>query len=65
MREDDCRFCAAVKTNPVGGRHLAFLEHKDVRVMAGPIVVQEGVRAGMKANYFLDTSGKQLELAPF
>ena len=47
MREDECRSSAAVKTNRVGGHHLAFkvkdldaavafLKRKGVRVMAGP-----------------------------
>jgi glyoxylase I family protein len=61
----------------IGGHHIAlrvtdldaalsYLKKKDrVRVMDGPIVVTEGVCAGMRVNYFLDPWGNQLELVEF
>ena len=44
---------------------VAFLKRKGVRVMAGPVLIQAGVRAGMKVDYFLDPLGNQLEFVQF
>jgi glyoxylase I family protein len=61
----------------LGGHHLALkVENLDraveylrrqpgVKVMAGPIVVTDGLWAGMRVNYFLDPWGNQLELVEF
>jgi len=61
----------------LGGHHLALkVENLDkavdylrqqpgVRVMSGPIVVTDGLWAGMRVIYFLDPWGNQLELVEF
>jgi glyoxylase I family protein len=59
-----------------GGHHIAFkvqdlaaavsyLTSKGVRVMAGPIALSDGPAAGLKAQYFLDPFGNQLELVEY
>ena len=60
----------------LGGHHLAFkvadldaaksyLADHGCRVMAGPIVLDEGPCAGLRVNYFLDPWGNQLELVEY
>jgi glyoxylase I family protein len=60
----------------IGGHHIgfkvkdldaatAYLKEKGVRVMAGPIALNEGPCAGMRINYFLDPWGNQLELTEY
>ncbi len=60
----------------VGAQHIAFqvedlekaaayLRSRNVRVMAGPIVVPAGPAEGQKVNYFLDPFGIQLELVEY
>lgn len=60
----------------VGAAHLSFkvddldvaVEHlrsRGLRVMAGPIVVSSGPAAGLRATYFLDPWGIQLELVEY
>ena len=60
----------------IGGHHIAFkvesldaakayLVERGVRVMAGPIVLDQGPCAGFRANYFLDPWGNQLELVEY
>jgi catechol 2,3-dioxygenase-like lactoylglutathione lyase family enzyme len=60
----------------IGGHHLAlkvedmdaavkYLTSRGVRVMAGPIVVSAGPMAGLRARYFLDPWGNQLELVEY
>lgn len=57
----------------VGGHHLAFevedlaaaarqVEERGLRVMAGPIAIEEGPAAGTRVQYFLAPWGLQLEL---
>lgn len=69
------------KTDPprncdVGGHHIAFkiedlaaaaqyLEERGVRLMSGPIVLDEGPCAGLQVRYFLDPWGNQLELVQY
>jgi catechol 2,3-dioxygenase-like lactoylglutathione lyase family enzyme len=59
-----------------GGHHLAirvenieaakaYLTERGLRVMSGPIVIPEGPCAGLRANYFLDPWGNQLELVEY
>lgn len=59
-----------------GGHHIAFkvddleaaksyLAEKGCRVMAGPIVMDDGPCAGLKVNYVLDPWGNQLELVQY
>ncbi len=59
-----------------GGHHIAFkvtdldraiqyLRDHGLRVMAGPIVLDDGPCAGLRVNYFLDPFGNQLELVEF
>ncbi len=59
-----------------GGHHLAFkvtdlevaktyLAENGCRVMAGPIVLDDGPCAGLRVNYFLDPWGNQLELVEY
>jgi glyoxylase I family protein len=59
-----------------GGHHIAFkvddldvatryLRDRGVRVMEGPIVLNEGPCAGLRLNYFLDPWGNQLELVEY
>ena len=59
-----------------GGHHIAFkvsdldaaIAHcraHGLRVMAGPIVLNEGPCAGLRVNYFLDPWGNQLELVEY
>jgi catechol 2,3-dioxygenase-like lactoylglutathione lyase family enzyme len=59
-----------------GGHHIAFrvrdleaakvfLQENNVHLMAGPIVISGGPRAGMKVQYFLDPWGNQLELVEY
>jgi len=61
------------RNHDVGGHHLAFhvknideaaafLRRKGVRLMDGPIEIKEGPSAGVRALYFLDPWGNQLEL---
>ena len=60
----------------VGGHHIAlrvdnlelaveYLRSQDVRVMDGPIVVPSGPAAGLRAIYFMDPWGNQLELVEY
>ena len=61
----------------IGGHHLAvkvsnldeaiayLKKQKGVAVMAGPVVISEGVCAGLRVIYFLDPWGNQLELVEF
>jgi catechol 2,3-dioxygenase-like lactoylglutathione lyase family enzyme len=60
----------------VGGHHIAFkvqnlaaavdyLRSKGVRVLAGPIALDEGPCAGLRCNYFLDPWGNTLELIEY
>jgi catechol 2,3-dioxygenase-like lactoylglutathione lyase family enzyme len=60
----------------IGGHHLAirvenleaakaYLHEIGLRVMAGPIVIPEGPCAGLRANYFLDPWGNQLEIVEY
>lgn len=73
MREqwgrDECRSCAAVtnqsRRRPSPDAAVVFLKRKGVRVMAGPVLIQAGVRAGMKVDYFLGRLGNQLEFVQF
>lgn len=44
---------------------VVFLKRKGVRVMAGRVLIQAGVRAGMKVDYFLGRLGNQLEFVQF
>ena len=44
---------------------VKYLSARGVRMMAGPIVVHEGRMAGMRARYFLDPWGNQLELVEY
>lgn len=57
----------------LGGHHIAlavddlssaleYLRQKGLRVMEGPILINQGPAAGTKVNYFLDPWGNQLEL---
>ncbi|MDY7227903.1 VOC family protein [Hyalangium rubrum] len=57
----------------LGGHHIAFqvenleaavayLRARELRVMAGPIVIPVGPAAGMRTQYVLDPWGNQLEL---
>ncbi len=59
-----------------GGHHIAFkvddldaamayLNDHGLRVMAGPIVLNEGPCTGLRVNYFLDPWGNQLELVEY
>src|SRR5262245_56227625 len=59
-----------------GGHHIAFkvedieaakayLKERGLRIMAGPIVLDDGPCAGLKANYFLDPWGNHLELIEY
>jgi glyoxylase I family protein len=59
-----------------GGHHIAFkvksleaaknhLAEHGCRVMAGPIVLDQGPCAGLKVNYVLDPWGNQLELVEY
>jgi len=59
-----------------GGHHIAFkvegldaaaeyLRKKGVRVMEGPVVLNDGPCAGLRLNYFLDPWGNQLELVEY
>ena len=61
------------RNHDIGGHHLgfhvrnideaaAFLRRKGVRLMDGPINITEGPSAGVRALYFLDPWGNQLEL---
>lgn len=65
-----------VRNWDLGGHHVAFkvsnlaaateyLRKNDVRVMAGPMVIDQGDAAGLKVNYFLDPWGNQLELVEY
>jgi len=66
----------AVRNWDLGGHHIAFkvddiaaateyLRSKDLRVMAGPMNIDQGPAAGLKVNYFLDPWGNQLELVEY
>lgn len=44
---------------------LAYLRSNNLRVMAGPIVLDQGPCAGLRVNYFLDPWGNQLELVEY
>lgn len=59
-----------------GGHHVAFkvenldaaiayLRANGLRVMAGPIELNEGPCAGLRVNYFLDPWGNQLEIVEY
>lgn|SRR5690606_6579175 len=59
-----------------GGHHIAFkvedlsvasqyLQERGVRLMSGPIVLDEGPCAGLQVRYFLDPWGNQLELVQY
>ncbi len=69
-RTDPPRNCDA------GGHHIAFkvtdldaaiqyLRHHELRVMAGPIVLDSGPCQGLRVIYFLDPWGNQLELVEY
>ena len=60
----------------LGGHHIAFkvadldvavkfLESHGVRVLAGPVALEDGPCAGLRINYFLDPWGNQLELVEY
>jgi catechol 2,3-dioxygenase-like lactoylglutathione lyase family enzyme len=60
----------------LGGHHIAlrvesleaakaYLSEHGLRVMAGPIAMTEGPCAGLRANYFLDPWGNQLEIVEY
>ena len=60
----------------LGGHHIAlrvenleaakaYLSERGLRVMAGPIAMTEGPCAGLRANYFLDPWGNQLEIVEY
>lgn len=60
----------------LGGHHIAFkvsnmaaaVEHltkHEVRIMSGPIEMNEGPCAGLQVRYFLDPWGNQLELVQY
>jgi catechol 2,3-dioxygenase-like lactoylglutathione lyase family enzyme len=60
----------------IGAHHIAFkvenlaaaveyMRAKGVRVLAGPIVLDQGPCAGLKANYCLDPWGNSLELIEY
>src|SRR5690625_3613580 len=60
----------------LGGHHIAFkvrqldkaldyLRNKGLRVLSGPITLDEGPCAGLRVNYFLDPWGNQLELVEY
>jgi catechol 2,3-dioxygenase-like lactoylglutathione lyase family enzyme len=60
----------------MGAQHIAFsvesldaaasyLRARNVRMMAGPLVVPSGPAAGMRVQYFLDPWGNQLELVEY
>lgn len=44
---------------------IAFLRERGLRMMEGPIVIQEGPCAGLRVQYFLDPFGNQLELVEY
>jgi glyoxylase I family protein len=44
---------------------IAYLKAKDVRVLAGPTLLEQGPAAGLRFNYFLDPWGNQLELIEY
>ena len=59
-----------------GGHHIAFkvknlttavayLREKGVRVLAGPIELNDGPAAGLRVNYFVDPWGNYLELTEY
>ncbi len=60
----------------LGGHHIAFkvadldaalayLRDRGLKVMDGPIVLDDGPCAGLRVNYFLDPFGNQLELVEY
>lgn len=60
----------------LGGHHIAFkvediaaatthLKNKGLRIMAGPIELRDGPAKGLRAQYFLDPWGNQLELVEY
>ncbi len=44
---------------------LGFLRARDLAVMDGPIVIDDGPCAGLRVNYFLDPFGNQWELVEY
>lgn len=74
-RPDDAR-TIPVRNCDYGGHHIAFkvenleaakeyLAARGLRLMAGPIIIEQGPCAGMRVNYFLDPWGNQLEIMEY